>query len=156
MVGFGYDCHKLELGRKLFLGGIQIQSEIGTIAHSDGDVVLHSLCDALLGATGLGDIGEHFPDNDSKYKDADSKEFVKQIMLLIKEKYYKLINVDITIVLEKPKLTEYKTLIQQSVASICDLELERVNIKAKSSEKMGFVGRGEGIESFCICEVEKT
>jgi 2-C-methyl-D-erythritol 2,4-cyclodiphosphate synthase len=155
MIGLGYDCHKLEIGRKLFLGGVEIKSDTGAVAHSDGDVVLHSLCDALLGATGLGDIGEHFPDNNPEYKDADSREFVKQIISMINKKFFRLINVDITIILEKPRLTDYKGLIRKSVSDLCELEIDRVNIKAKSSEKMGFVGRGEGIESFCICEVER-
>ncbi|MFH1049507.1 MAG: 2-C-methyl-D-erythritol 2,4-cyclodiphosphate synthase [bacterium] len=154
MIGFGYDCHKLAKGEKLILGGIEIDSEFGTIAHSDGDVVLHSLCDALLGATGQGDIGEHFPDSDMKYKNADSRIFVEETMKIIHKKEFVLQNVDITIVLEKPKLKKYKQKIRESVSKLCGLAVERVNIKAKTSETMGFVGRSEGIESFCICEVK--
>jgi len=156
MVGFGYDCHKLALGEKLFLGGIEIPSELGTVAHSDGDVVLHSICDALLGATGLGDIGEHFPDTDKKYRNAQSKYFVLDVMELLLQNGYHLLNIDVTIILEKPKLTDFKQKIRENVANLCSLPPERVSIKAKTSEKMGFVGRGEGIEALSICEVIKN
>lgn len=154
MIGFGYDCHKLQAGEKLILGGLEITGELGTVAHSDGDVVYHSLCDALLGATGLGDIGEHFPDSESKYKNSDSSKFVNEIVKLISSHSFKLINIDITIILEKPKLTDYKQKIKQNVAVLCKIPVERVSIKAKTSEKMGFVGRSEGIEAYCICEVQ--
>ena len=155
MVGIGYDSHILAPGRNLIIGGIKIESEFGTIAHSDGDVLLHALCDALLGASCLGDIGEHFPDSDPKFKDADSSGFIKIIMQLINNKLYKLINIDATIILEKPKLHNYKKLIKENIAKLCGLPIERVNIKAKSNEKMGFIGRGEGIAAICICELNK-
>jgi len=154
MIGFGYDCHKLANGEKLILGGIEIDSELGTIAHSDGDVVLHSLCDALLGATGLGDIGEYYPDSDIKYKNADSRIFLNEVVDLITSKGYTLVNVDLTIILEQPKLMNYKIKIRESIAELCKLPLERVNVKAKTSEKMGFVGSNEGIEAYSICEVK--
>ncbi len=154
MIGFGYDCHKLAKGEKLILGGIEIDSELGTIAHSDGDVVLHSLCDALLGATGLGDIGEYYPDSDIKYKNADSRIFLNEVVDLITSKGYTLVNVDLTIILEQPKLMNYKIKVRESIAELCKLPLERVNVKAKTSEKMGFVGRNEGIEAYSICEVK--
>ena len=114
MVGFGYDSHSMAEGKPLLLGGIKIESDLGTIAHSDGDVVLHALSDALLGASGLGDIGELFPDTDSKYKGADSKLFVGQIMKLLEDRNLFIINLDITILLEKPKLKNYKDKIRQS------------------------------------------
>jgi len=155
MIGFGYDCHRLEKGKKLILGGVEISSESGSVAHSDGDVVLHSLCDAILGAAGLGDIGEHFPDSDKKYKNAPSRIFVKDIINLITNAGFLLVNVDITIILEKPKLSEYKEKMKNQIAALCNLPVERINIKAKTSEKMGFVGRSEGVESYCICEVKK-
>jgi len=154
MVGLGYDVHKLKEEESFILGGIEIDSEYGTVAHSDGDVLLHALCDALLGATGLGDIGELFPDTDMKYKDADSTLFVKEIMQLINEKGFELINIDATIVLEKPKLKPYKEKIKNKIAELCSISADRVNIKAKTSEKMGFVGRNEGVASFCICEIK--
>lgn len=156
MVGFGYDCHKLSKGEKLILGGINIESEFGTIAHSDGDVVLHALCDALLGAGGLGDIGEHFPDTDEKYEGAESSKFVIEALKMLDEKKYKLINIDITIILEMPKLRPYKLQIKENLSSICGLPIDKVNIKAKTSEKLGFAGRLEGIEAYCVCEIKEV
>jgi len=155
MVGFGYDSHILAVGRPLFLGGIEIESDFGTIAHSDGDVVLHALCDALLGASGLGDIGELFPDSDSKYKGADSKLFVEQILKLLEIRNLYIINVDITILLEKPKLENSKVKIRQSISEQVKIPIENVNIKAKTNEGMGFIGRQEGIAAYCICEIQQ-
>ncbi len=153
MVGFGYDCHRLAKGEQLILGGIEIDSESGTVAHSDGDVVLHALCDALLGAGGLGDIGEHFPDTEPKYKGADSSFFINEVLRLLNDKGFSLINIDVTIILEKPKLGEYKQQIRENTARLCGLADERVNIKAKTSEKLGFAGRSEGVEAYCVCEI---
>ncbi len=155
MVGLGYDSHILAEGKPLLLGGIKIESDLGTIAHSDGDVVLHALCDAMIGASGLGDIGELFPDNDSKYLGADSKLFVVQIMKLLEDRNLFIINVDITILLEKPKLKNYKEKIRQSISELVKLPVENVNIKAKSNEGMGFVGRQEGIAAYCVCEIQQ-
>ncbi len=155
MTGFGYDSHRLAEGRKLIIGGIIIESDKGTIAHSDGDVLLHALVDATLGAAGLGDIGEHFPDTGMKYKNADSGSFVKDTIMLLKENSYRLVNIDATVILEKPKLSQYKDKIRQNVAELCGLPAERVNIKAKTNEKMGFTGSSEGIAAFCVCEIEK-
>jgi len=155
MVGFGYDSHKLTAGRKLMLGGVLIDTEFGALAHSDGDTLLHALCDALLGAAGLGDIGEHFPDTDPQFKDADSKLFVKKIIDILDKKALRIVNVDTTILLEKPKLKDYKQVIRQSIADLCKIPFERVNIKAKTNEKMGFVGSSEGIAAFCICELQQ-
>jgi 2-C-methyl-D-erythritol 2,4-cyclodiphosphate synthase len=154
MIGIGYDSHKLLPGLDLIIGGIKIDSELGVIAHSDGDVLLHALCDALLGAAGLGDIGEHFPDTDAKYKNADSSLFVNEVMKLISN-FLIIINIDAVIILEKPKLADYKALIKENVAKICGIETNKVNIKAKSNEKMGFIGRGEGISAMCICELAR-
>lgn len=155
MVGFGYDSHVLAEGKPLFLGGITIESDLGTIAHSDGDVVLHALCDALLGASGFGDIGELFPDTDSKYKGADSKLFIGQIIKLLVDRNMFIINIDITILLEKPKLKIYKDKIRKNISDLIHLPVENVNIKAKTNEGMGFVGRLEGIAAFCICEIQQ-
>lgn len=155
MVGFGYDSHILAEGKPLLLGGIKIESELGTVAHSDGDVVLHALCDALLGSSGLGDIGELFPDNDSKFKGADSRLFVKQIMKMLDDRKLVVINVDITILLEKPKLMNFKEKISQSISELVGIPNKNVNIKAKSNEGMGFVGRQEGVAAYCICEIQQ-
>jgi 2-C-methyl-D-erythritol 2,4-cyclodiphosphate synthase len=154
MVGFGYDVHRLAAGESLILGGITIESELGTVAHSDGDVLLHAVCDALLGAAGLGDIGEHFPDTDQQYKNRASTFFLEKVMWLLKENHFKLINIDCTLVLERPKILPYKPAIRESIANICGLPVQRVSLKATTSEKIGFVGRGEGIEAYCICEIQ--
>jgi 2-C-methyl-D-erythritol 2,4-cyclodiphosphate synthase len=155
MIGFGYDSHRLTKGESLILGGVKISSEVGTVAHSDGDAVLHSLCDALLGATGLGDIGEHFPDTDQAYKNADSSVLTMQVIDMIENKRLRIINIDISIILEKPKLSVYKEEMKNRISSICHIPSERVNIKAKTNEKMGFIGSGEGIAVFCVCQIEK-
>jgi 2-C-methyl-D-erythritol 2,4-cyclodiphosphate synthase len=154
MVGFGYDSHILAEGKPLILGGLRIESDFGTIAHSDGDVVLHTLCDALLGSAGLGDIGELFPDSDSKYKGADSRLFISQIMKLLDDRNLFIINLDITILLEKPKLKNYKDKIRQSISELVNISAENVNIKAKTNEGMGFIGRQEGLAAYCICEIQ--
>lgn len=154
MVGLGYDCHKLESGNKLILGGIRVECEFATIAHSDGDVVLHALVDAMLGASGQGDIGDHFPDSNANFKDADSSIFVLEVLGMLEEKRFKIVNIDITIILEKPKLKDYKPRIRENIASLCGLKSERINVKAKTSEKLGFAGRSEGVEAFVICEIQ--
>lgn len=155
MVGFGYDSHRLEAGQKLIIGGISIESELGTIAHSDGDALLHALCDALLGAAGEGDIGELFPDTNPIYKDADSGQFVREAVRRLSEKHLKIVNIDATVILERPKLSHYKPEIKQNVAELCSIKPEQVNIKAKTNEKMGFTGRSEGIAVYCICEIKE-
>jgi 2-C-methyl-D-erythritol 2,4-cyclodiphosphate synthase len=156
MVGLGYDVHKLAKGESFILGGVEIKSEIGTIAHSDGDVLLHSVCDAILGAAGLGDIGEHFPDTDQKYKKIDSMELYKQVLKMIARDNLRLINIDVTIVLEKPKLSPYKKYIQEKIAEASGIDKQRVNIKATTNEKMGFAGRAEGIAVYSICELQEA
>ncbi len=155
MIGFGYDSHKLGKGKDLILGGIKIPSELGTESHSDGDAVLHALCDAIFGASALGDIGEHFPDTDPKYKNADSSIFLKAAMDILKQQNLLLINIDVTIILERPKLSPFKEEIRQNISSLCNLPLERVSIKAKTNEKMGFVGRSEGVCVYCVVQIEK-
>ena len=155
MVGFGYDSHKLALGESLILGGVIIESEKGTIAHSDGDVILHTLCDALLGAAGLGDIGELFPDSDEKYKNYDSSKFVINVIELIEKAGFEPVNIDITVILEKPKLKIYKEKIKNRIAELCKIKPDRVNVKAKTNEGLGFVGREEGVAAYCICEIRK-
>ena len=155
MVGFGYDSHRFGEGNKLIIGGIKIDSEFGVIAHSDGDVLIHSLVDALLGAAGLGDIGEHYPDNNIQYKNADSQIFLKEVVSLLEQKKFFIENIDATILLETPKISAYKPLIKQNIAMLCNISSEIVNIKAKSNEKMGFVGKSEGIVAYSICQINK-
>lgn len=155
MVGFGYDVHRLEVGEKLILGGVLISENFGTLAHRDGDALAHSIIDALLGAAGLGDIGEHFPDTDDKYKGADSMKLLLNTLNLINENGYKIINIDSLIQLEKPKLKEFKEQIRKNVANLCNLDVARINIKAGTNEKMGFIGRSEGIAVFTVCQLEK-
>ncbi len=155
MVGFGYDIHRLEAGESLVLCGVEIPSAIGTVAHSDGDAALHALTDALLGAAGLGDIGEHFPDTNPMYKNADSRIFVRRAIELLRENKLRLINIDITVVLEKPKIQPYKEAMKIALAEICELPLQRVSVKATTNERVGFVGRSEGVAAFAICQVEE-
>ncbi len=154
-VGFGYDVHRLAIGETFILGGVTIDSEFGTIAHSDGDVVAHAVIDALLGAAGMGDIGEHFPDTDATYKNANSMELLRRTMMLIIDAGFKVVNIDIAINLEKPKLKNYKDLIRKNIALASQIDTTSVNIKATTNENMGFVGRGEGIAVFCVCLIDK-
>lgn len=156
MVGFGYDIHRLQEGESLILGGIEIPSSFGTVAHSDGDVLLHALCDALLGAAGLGDIGEHFPDTDAAFRGISSIDLLQRVMALLAKEGYRLINVDCTLVLEKPKILPYKPAMRERIAEACSLPVQRVSLKATTSEKLGFVGAGEGIEAYAICQIEPT
>lgn len=154
MVGFGYDLHRLAENESLILGGVKIEWNKGTVAHSDGDVVLHSVMDAVLGAVGLGDIGEHFPDTDNKYKNSDSIELAYEVFKMIDEKNYCIVNIDLTIVAEKPKLLKYKPQMKKNIAKIFHLEENRVNIKATTNEKLGYLGNSEGIAVYSICEIQ--
>ncbi|MBS1537120.1 MAG: 2-C-methyl-D-erythritol 2,4-cyclodiphosphate synthase [Bacteroidetes bacterium] len=155
MVGFGYDIHRLAAGESLILCGVEIPSMLGTVAHSDGDAALHALTDALLGAAGLGDIGEHFPDTNPLYKNADSKQFVRRALELLHENGLRLINIDITLILESPKIQPYKEAMRAELATMCELPLRRVSVKATTNERVGFVGRKEGVAAFAICQVEE-
>jgi 2-C-methyl-D-erythritol 2,4-cyclodiphosphate synthase len=155
MIGFGYDIHRLAAGESLILGGVEIPSDFGTVAHSDGDVLLHALADALLGAAGLGDIGEHFPDTDETYRGISSLELLRRVLDLVRAEGYELINIDCTLVLEKPKILPYKAAMRERIAGACGLELKRVSLKATTSEKLGFVGAGEGIEAYAACQLRE-
>jgi 2-C-methyl-D-erythritol 2,4-cyclodiphosphate synthase len=155
MVGLGYDSHRFAPGESLIIGGVKIPSEFGTVAHSDGDALLHALIDSLLGAAALGDIGELFPDNDARYKNADSGQLTEEVVKIIYEKGYEIINIDATIVLEKPKLKEYKPKMKKRIAELCRIDESQVNIKAKTNEKLGFTGRSEGIACYSICQLER-
>lgn len=154
MIGFGYDSHRFAESGKMIIGGIKIESDFGVIAHSDGDVLIHALIDSLFGAAGLGDIGEHYPDHDEKYKGVSSIELLEDCLEKIHSKILKIVNIDATIILEKPKLSHYKISIKNNIAKLCSISPEVVNIKAKTNEKMGFAGRSEGIVCMCVCQLE--
>lgn len=149
-IGHGIDVHRFGEGDSVTLAGVKIAHSHGLIAHSDGDVALHALCDALLGALALGDIGKHFPDTDSAYKNANSRVLLRHVFALIKHKGYVLANCDITILAEKPKLAPYIEQMQQCIAVDLETSLDCVSIKATTTEKLGFVGRQEGIEAHAV------
>lgn len=144
-VGQGYDVHRFESGRELWLGGVKIEYPLGLKGHSDADVLLHAISDALLGALALRDIGYHFPDNDPKYKGADSKQLLKEVARLVLQKGYKVGNIDATIVAEQPKINPYVPAMQEVIAQLLSVDVEQVSIKATTNEQMGFTGRQEGI-----------
>lgn len=144
-VGIGHDTHRLGAARPLILGGLRIEHPQGLIGHSDADVVLHALTDALLGAAGLGDIGDAYPDSDPKYKDCDSALFVRETLGRVNRKGYRLVNVDVTIFAQEPKLGHKKAEIRQHLAGLLGLDVDAVNVKAKTGEKVGSIGRGEAI-----------
>lgn len=154
-VGFGFDVHRFISGDSVVLGGVRIPSQYAIEAHSDGDVLLHAICDAILGALGEGDIGDLFPDTDSKNKNRNSVEFLNEVLTRMKAKGYSLCNIDCTIVAEKPKLMAYKLEIKKFLADICSLSEDCVNIKATTNEKLGFVGRMEGIQAYSVCLLKK-
>jgi 2-C-methyl-D-erythritol 4-phosphate cytidylyltransferase/2-C-methyl-D-erythritol 2,4-cyclodiphosphate synthase len=143
--GIGIDIHPFEARKKMYLGGIEIKAEYGFKAHSDGDVAIHSLIDALLGASQMGDIGELFPDNDKKYENIDSKKLLAYVVDLIYQRGFEIVNIDLSIIAQKPKISPYKTKIIKTLAKICQIPENRVNIKATTAEKMGFIGREEGV-----------
>ncbi len=147
-IGFGYDVHKLVENRKLILGGVEIPFEKGLLGHSDADVILHALADALLGALALGDIGLHFPDTDEKNKNLDSKILLSDTYDLILQKNYELANADITIVMQEPKLRPYIDKMRTEIAKALRCSEENISVKATTSERLGFAGRGEGVEAF--------
>ncbi|MGE4519738.1 MAG: 2-C-methyl-D-erythritol 2,4-cyclodiphosphate synthase [Desulfobacteraceae bacterium] len=147
--GIGFDVHKFEKKRKLILGGVEIPYEFGLKGHSDADVLLHALTDAVLGAAGLGDIGEHFPDNDDKYKNIQSFILLKKSYDLVKESGFTLSNADIIVIAEKPKLSPYKNQIKSNIAEYLNVDPSRINVSATTTEKLGFTGRKEGIASLC-------
>jgi len=144
-VGFGYDSHRLAAGLKLRLGGVEVVSDRGCVAHSDGDAVIHALCDALLGAAALGDIGTHFPDNDAAYKGIDSAVLLQKTVELLRREGWTVNNADVTVVLERPKLVDYKPLMRDRLADLLGIPAAAMSVKAKSNEGMGFTGCGEGV-----------
>jgi 2-C-methyl-D-erythritol 2,4-cyclodiphosphate synthase len=149
-IGQGIDFHKLENGLELWLGGVNIPSEKGCVAHSDGDVLLHAICDAILGAAGLKDIGHHFPDTSSEFKDIDSKKLLRKSYHLIREKGYSIINIDSTVCLENPKISPFSDRMRKAIAEILETNPDNISIKATTTEKLGFTGREEGIVAFAV------
>lgn len=150
-VGIGYDVHKLVENRKLILGGIEIEYSKGLLGHSDADVLIHAIIDSILGAAGLGDIGKLFPDNDDKYKGISSLKLLSEVNTIIKNKGYRIGNIDSTIIAQKPKLSPYIEDIKKSLCTVLDIDLENINVKATTEEGLGFTGSGEGISSQSIC-----
>ncbi|MDD2595835.1 MAG: 2-C-methyl-D-erythritol 2,4-cyclodiphosphate synthase [Bacteroidales bacterium] len=147
-IGNGYDVHELAFGIPLTLGGVRIDHNKGCIAHSDGDVMLHSLCDAMLGALALGDIGLHFPDTSDEFLGIDSKILLKRVNEMIKSKGYELVNADMTVLLQRPKISSYIPDMRKTIANVLNIDIERISIKATTTEKLGFVGKEMGIASY--------
>lgn len=154
-IGHGYDVHRLVEGRDLILGGVKIPYEKGLLGHSNADVLLHAVSDALLGAAGLGDIGRHFPDTDPKYKGADSLELLRQVYRKISEKGYRVGNIDVTMIAQRPKLKDYIPQMQANIAAAVGTAPDRVNVKATTEEKLGFTGTGEGMSCHAVCLLEE-
>lgn len=153
-IGFGVDFHQLAEGRELMIGGVQIPHHKGAVGHSDADVLLHAICDALLGAACLGDIGVHFPDTNSKYKNIDSKILLKETIALIQKENYQLVNVDSTLCLQEPKIKPYILQMQKAIADIIGTSEKNISIKATTTEQMGFVGRKEGVVAYATVLLE--
>ena len=153
-VGFGYDVHRLVEGRELWLGGIKLEHSLGLLGHSDADVLIHAICDALLGAANMRDIGYHFPDNAGEYKDIDSKILLERTVALIGEKGYRVGNVDATVCAERPKLKAHIPLMQETLARVMQVDADDVSIKATTTEKLGFTGREEGIAAYAVVLIE--
>ncbi|MBR3934622.1 MAG: 2-C-methyl-D-erythritol 2,4-cyclodiphosphate synthase [Clostridia bacterium] len=154
-IGIGYDVHKLCKNRKLILGGVDIPFEMGLLGHSDADVLLHAISDALLGAAALGDIGKHFPDTDQSYKDIDSMILLERVNGILKEKGYNISNIDATVVCQKPKLAPFIEQMRINISACLKIDISQVNIKATTTETLGFEGRKEGISSHAVCLIEK-
>ena len=154
-IGHGYDVHRLVEGRDLILGGVKIDYEKGLLGHSDADVLLHAVSDALLGAAGLGDIGRHFPDTDPKYKGADSLMLLREVYRKISEKGFRVGNIDVTMIAQKPKLKDFIPQMQENIAAAVGVAPDRVNVKATTEEKLGFTGSGEGMACHAVCLLEE-
>lgn len=155
-IGHGFDVHKLVVGRKCILGGVEIAHNKGLDGHSDADVLLHAICDALLGAAALGDIGKHFPPSDDSYKNADSRVLLRHVVALLKAKNYMVNNIDATVICEAPKLSSHTAQMCANIAADCNIDVSQVNVKATTTEKLGFTGRGEGIAAEAVCTIFAT
>ncbi len=154
-IGHGYDVHRFADDRKLFIGGVEIPYEKGLLGHSDADVLIHAVCDALLGAAALGDIGRHFPDSDPAYKGIDSKLLLAHTVKLIYENGYKIVNIDSTVIAEKPKLAPYIEAMKTTLAKVCEIDPTQINVKATTEEKLGFTGALLGISAHAVCIIDK-
>lgn len=155
-IGNGYDVHALAEGLPLWLGGVRVESPIGCIAHSDGDVAIHALCDALLGALALGDIGKHFPDTSDEFKGIDSKILLGRVMELIRKEGWSVVNADVTIAMQRPKLAPYIIAMRECLAGLMGVSADRVSVKATTTEKLGFVGRSEGCEVYAVALLKRA
>ena len=155
-IGFGFDIHQLREGLDFWLGGIKIPYEKGSYGHSDADVLIHAICDALLGAANLGDIGRHFPDSDPRFKNIDSKVLLKEVDSLLKKNGYSINNIDSTICLQEPKIEKYINKIQKTLSHCISLEQENISIKATTSEKLGFIGKKEGVSAYAVVLIKKN
>ena len=154
-IGHGYDVHKLVAGRDLILGGVKIEYALGLLGHSDADVLLHAVSDALLGAAGLGDIGKHFPDTDPKYKGADSLELLRQVARKVTDEGYRVSNIDVTMIAQRPKLKDHIPQMAANIAGAVGIAPDRVNVKATTEEKLGFTGEGLGMACHAVCLLEE-
>ncbi len=153
-IGYGFDVHALQEGRPFILGGIEIPSSFGPLGHSDADVLIHAICDALLGAAALGDIGKHFPDTSTEFKNIDSKILLQRVVTLLKEKNYSIGNIDTTVILEKPKIAPHIEAMRKALSGVMDIPVEDISIKATTNEKMGFIGRQEGVSAHAVAMIE--
>ena len=153
-IGHGYDVHRFAENRKLILGGVEIPFEYGLLGHSDADVLLHAISDALLGAAALGDIGKLFPDTDDRFLDADSLLLLAEVVRVLKENGYKIVNIDSTVIAQKPKLRGYIDTMRRNIAGACKIDVSQVSVKATTEEKLGFTGRLEGISAHSVCLIE--
>lgn len=154
-IGNGYDVHKMVEGRKLILGGMEIPYEKGLLGHSDADVLIHAIMDAMLGALALGDIGKHFPDTDEKYRGISSIKLLEHVYKLISEKNYEIVNIDSIVVMQAPKIKNYISEMQKNIAEILNTNLENISVKATTEEKLGFTGNGEGVKSYAVALIKK-
>ena len=150
-IGNGYDVHQLAPGLPLVLGGVRIPHDKGCVAHSDGDVLIHALCDALLGALALGDIGQHFPDTSAEYAGIDSRVLLARVMAMVREAGWEVVNVDTTLLAQKPRIAPFVPSMRQALADVMDLPVDRISVKATTTEHLGFVGREEGIAAQAVC-----
>ncbi|CDF58922.1 2-C-methyl-D-erythritol 2,4-cyclodiphosphate synthase [Thermobrachium celere] len=154
-IGHGYDVHKLVEGRDLIIGGVKIPYEKGLLGHSDADVLLHAIMDAILGAAALGDIGKHFPDTDERFKGANSLKLFEHVINIIEEKGYKVNNIDATIIAQRPKMAPYIDLMRRNIAEVCKVSIDDVNVKATTEEGLGFTGEGLGIAAHAVCIIKR-
>ena len=154
-IGHGYDVHKLETGEKFMIGGIEIDHEKGAVGHSDADIVIHVICDSILGALSEGDIGKHFPDTEEKYKGIDSKELLVEVMGILNKKGFEINNIDITVLLQKPKLRNHIDNMIETLSTVMKIDKKKLSIKATTTEGLGFVGREEGVAAHCVTLINK-